>query len=168
MNMPGWMVALLTFPGVVMHELAHKRFCDLFNIPVYKVRYFRFGNPAGYVVHAEPIKYSAIFWISVGPLVINSIIGISFAYFAAIGTWWTPKWFLFIWIAFCAGLYAFPSNHDVGNIADKSKSLARGGNPLYLLSFPFVWLIYLANALRRWGFDIIYSSALIYLGYVLG
>ena len=38
------LTSLLTFPGVVSHEFAHKFFCDLFEIKVRKVCYFRFGG----------------------------------------------------------------------------------------------------------------------------
>jgi len=44
-----WLIALVTFPGIILHEWAHKFFCDRTGVPVYKTCYFRLGNPAGYV-----------------------------------------------------------------------------------------------------------------------
>ena len=41
MIIPGPIIALLTFPGVIVHEFAHKLFCDIFNVPVYYVNYFK-------------------------------------------------------------------------------------------------------------------------------
>lgn len=71
---PGWFVALLTFPGVILHEWAHKSFCDYFRIPVFEVCYFRFGQrESGYVKHGEPKSFSQAFWISTAPLIINSL-----------------------------------------------------------------------------------------------
>ncbi len=150
-----------------MHEIAHKRFCDWFGIPVQKVVYFRFGDPAGYVIHAEPVRYSAVFWIAVGPLIINSIVAVAFAYFASQEIMWGVKWFIFLWMALTLGMCAFPSNHDVQNIAEKSKEMAKRGNPFYLFAYPFVWIIFLANGLRRWGFDLLYAGVLIYFGFYI-
>jgi len=47
---PGPVIAALTFPGVIVHEMAHQLFCRLFRVAVLDVCYFRFGNPAGYVI----------------------------------------------------------------------------------------------------------------------
>lgn len=43
---PGQLIAALTFPGVIVHEMAHQLFCRLFRVAVLDVCYFRFG-PAG-------------------------------------------------------------------------------------------------------------------------
>ena len=44
MIFPGLFVSILTFPGVIVHELAHQLFCYMCNIKVNKVVYFQFGN----------------------------------------------------------------------------------------------------------------------------
>jgi hypothetical protein len=123
MNILGVFTSLITFPGVVVHELAHKKFCDWFGIPVYKVAYFRFGNPAGYVMHAEPIKYSAVFWIAFGPLVINSAFVVALSYLSSLQPLWTVKFFVFLWLAFCAGLYAFQAITMCKTLRRKAKRL---------------------------------------------
>ncbi len=33
------LIALLTFPGIIIHELAHKKFCDWFGVKVIKAVY---------------------------------------------------------------------------------------------------------------------------------
>ena len=54
---PGWLISLVTFPGVVVHEAAHRFFCDVTDTPVYEVSYFRpRGKPAGYVIHGRPVR----------------------------------------------------------------------------------------------------------------
>lgn len=35
MLIPGFLISLVTFPGVMVHELAHLVFCKLTNTPVY-------------------------------------------------------------------------------------------------------------------------------------
>jgi hypothetical protein len=50
MYIPRILVSVLTFPGIIFHELGHQLFCKFTGVRVIKVRYFRFGNPAGYVL----------------------------------------------------------------------------------------------------------------------
>ena len=71
-----WILSLITFPGVVMHEAGHKFFCDWAGVRVLEVCYFRFGNPAGFVVHESPRKFSQSFFISVGPLILGTLFSI--------------------------------------------------------------------------------------------
>ena len=73
--MIGCLLSLLTFPGVIVHELGHLIFCRLFGVPVAKVCLFRFGNPAGYVLHAEPENAVQHLFISFGPFFANTVLG---------------------------------------------------------------------------------------------
>src|SRR5215510_9894376 len=75
MFIPGPIIALLTFPGVLVHELAHQLFCRLFGVAIFDVCYFRFGNPAGYVIHERPTQARQQIWIGVGPFIVNTVIG---------------------------------------------------------------------------------------------
>ena len=45
---PGLLIALATFPGVIVHEAAHMLFCRLRGVAIFKVCFFRVGNPAGH------------------------------------------------------------------------------------------------------------------------
>ena len=47
---PGFLIAIVTFPGVIVHEAAHLFFCRWFKLEVYDVCFFRVGNPSGYVI----------------------------------------------------------------------------------------------------------------------
>src|SRR3989338_6882775 len=71
---PGFVISLLTFPGVIAHEFSHRLFADLAKVPVYKVCYIRLGNPAGYVIHGSVKGLKNAFLISVGPLIINTVL----------------------------------------------------------------------------------------------
>ena len=55
--LPGFLISILTFPGVIVHEAAHAFFCRKFEAPILEVKYFRFGNPAGYVIHGDPENF---------------------------------------------------------------------------------------------------------------
>src|SRR5262245_34082238 len=84
MFIPGPIISLATFPGVIVHEFAHLLFCRLYKVPVFKVVYFQVGNPAGYVMH-EPAdnKWHSIM-ISIGPFIVNTILGALIALPAAL------------------------------------------------------------------------------------
>ena len=165
-------VAIATFPGVVAHEWAHKKFCNWFGGKVYEVSYFNIqslfaikSSPLGYVVHAEPNKFSHTFWISTGPLIINSILAVVFGYVASqLG----HSFFIqttFYWIAISIGVHAFPSNQDAKNVLQRSQiHIANNGSALHFLSYAFFGFVCFANGLRRWWIDFLYAGFLLILG----
>jgi len=162
---PGWLISIFTFPGVVIHEWTHKKFCDWFGIPVHEVKYFRFGNPAGYVLHEEPKTYKQTFWVSVGPLIINSAASLLFSFIASQAISESFLWYLLLWIALSVGMHSFPSDQDMKHVAESSKrKIKEGGSFLYYLAFPFVALIWIANKLRFFWFDLIYAILLVSMG----
>ena len=61
-------------PGVVVHELAHFLFCVLTETKVYEVKIFQFSEVAGYVKHKEVTNIFAAFFVSFGPLFLNTLI----------------------------------------------------------------------------------------------
>ena len=81
---PGPLIALATFPGAIVHALAHQLFCRWFRIPVLNVCYFRVGNPADFVIHEPATKSYQSVLISVGPFLVNTIIGAIVSFPAAI------------------------------------------------------------------------------------
>lgn len=105
---PGWLISTLTFPGVIIHEWAHKKFCEWLSVSVHEIRYFRFGNPVGYVLHEEPKTYKQTFWISVGPLIINSVLAILFSFIASQVIPESFFYYLLFWIAISSGMRLFP------------------------------------------------------------
>lgn len=162
---PGWLISIVTFPGIIIHEWAHKKFCEWLGVPVHEVVYFRFGNPAGYVMHELPKTYKQTFWISVGPLIVNSIGAVIFSFIASqtIPEGWF--WYVLLWIAFSTGMHSFPSDQDMEHVAESSKiSIKEGGSKLHYFAFPFVWLIWIANKLRFFWFDLGYAILLVALG----
>ncbi|KKQ41345.1 MAG: AN1-type Zinc finger protein [Candidatus Magasanikbacteria bacterium GW2011_GWA2_37_8] len=162
---PGWFISIATFPGVIIHEWAHKKFCDWTGVAVHKVIYFRFGNPAGYVMHDKPEKYKQIFWISTGPLIINSVLAIFLGYFTTLTQPESPLYYLIFWVAISLGMHAFPSDHDAKNIFNEGKKIIKnGGSNLHYLAYPFYGLIWIANKLRFIWFDLWYAITLVSLG----
>jgi len=158
---PGQLVAILTFPGVILHEAAHMLFCKVRRVAIFDVCFFRVGNPAGYVVH-EPIEdLVSAFWVGMGPLVVNSALCVAFCLPALIPVRVFEQenllsWF-WIWLGMSIGMHAFPSNHDAQALWAHAKKGARELRPLALLSFPLVVAIVLGNLLSVVWFDAIYA-----------
>lgn len=161
---PGEVIALLTFPGVIVHEAAHMLFCRLRKVAVLDVCFFRFGNPSGYVIHEPTEDFTSVFLISVGPFLLNSLLCLVFCFPALVPV----RIFdhvdilsmILIWLGISIGMHAFPSTQDAQNLWNQAKQAARNFNPLAILSFPLVVLIYVANLLSFFWFDTIYGFAI--------
>lgn len=161
---PGVLISLLTFPGVIVHEAAHMLFCKLRGVAVLDVCFFRVGNPAGYVFHETPDDFLTAFLISVGPLIVNSLlcIAVSAPAFVPVRVFELedPLSYFLLWLGVSIGMHAFPSNQDARILWDHARRAARRMNPLALATFPLVIAIYVANFLSVLWFDYAYGIAL--------
>ena len=140
------MFFFLTFPGVVIHEWAHKFFCQLSGLRVVKVVYFRFGNPSGYVMHEAPRNYIQSFFVAVGPIIFNSLASVVLAYSIILlqpGSYWR---LVFLWLSFSVAAHAFPSEEDLhGASNDGLTSLKQGSSLWPLIGFPLIGIMWLAG-----------------------
>jgi hypothetical protein len=144
---PGAVVAVLTFPGVVLHEMAHKFFCDFYRVPVYNVKYFAISKNAGHVIHEASGNSREKAIISLAPFLINSLVcflllipkifplvmGTSF-----VSTFTFPDIFL-TWVGFSCGVNAIPSKTDLAHIDSN-------------VSWPFIFLKRFAQICNFIGF----------------
>ena len=160
---PGFVIAALTFPGVVVHETAHLWFCKRFRLAVFDVCFFQFGNPSGYVIHERTDNFTAIFFVSMGPLFINSLGCLLFCSAAFLPVWEfevaDPLFYFFCWLGISLGIHAFPSTADLSNIWSLAKPEAVRGNLLAIISFPIIALFHVLNALRVVWADLAYGVA---------
>lgn len=165
---PGPIVATLTFPGIVLHEAAHLFFCKVFKVPVHEVCLFRFGNPAGYVIHERTENFTALFFVSIGPFMLNTVLCVIFCAFA-----WLPAWelrvskglaYFFYWLGLSIGMHAIPSTADLSNLWEMAPVKARQGNLLAILSLPVVAMLYVVNLGRVVWADLGYGIAVGILG----
>lgn len=171
---PGFVVSLLSFPGVISHEYAHKLACEWRNIRVYDVVYFQLGSPAGFVRHQEPERQANAFWITTAPFFVNSLIALNLG--LLIGTFYpdyTPRSgipayiLLFLsWLAVSVGMHAFPSPSDARTLWRLTKRNWRS-SVLGFLSVPVVFVIYVSHFLSYLWLDIIYGLAIVFLGFAL-
>jgi hypothetical protein len=165
---PGFLIAIVTFPGVIVHEAAHMFFCKLRRVAVFDMCFFRIGDPAGYIVHEEIKDFTTAFLVCVGPLFINTLLCmvICFPAFVPVRMLGVehPLSYVLLWLGLSIGMHAFPSNQDAQNLFYHAKKAAKGFNPLAWLSFPLVGLIFLANVLSVFWFDCIYG---VFIGLLL-
>jgi hypothetical protein len=161
---PGFLISLATFPGVIVHEAAHMFFCKIRRVAVFDVCFFRVGNPAGYVIHENIDNFLTAFLVCVGPLLINSLlcVVICFPAFMPIRMFHVehPLSYVLLWLGVSIGMHAFPSTQDAQNLFVYAKKAAQKLNPLALLSFPLVLLIFAANILSVFWADYLYGVAL--------
>lgn len=164
MLIPGQLVSLATFPGVIVHEVAHMWFCKLRGVAVLDVCFFRFGNPAGYVAHEQIKDFNTAFLVSVGPFIVNSLLCmfICFPAFLPMYTFGVaslPSYFL-LWLGISIGMHAFPSFGDGRTLYQHARKAASSGNILAIVSIPLVALIYLANIGNVFWLDYLYGVAI--------
>jgi len=161
MFIPGFVISLLTFPGVIVHEYAHQLFCRLTGVAVIEVCYFRLGNPSGYVKHEIPKKASQNIWIGIGPFFVNTLIGALIAMPAAIQIIKFKDYSnilnLFLaWLGISIAMHSFPSTGDAASIW-KSIWKKETGVLLKLIGTPIVALIYICSIGSFFWLDLLYG-----------
>lgn len=167
MFIPGFVIGWATFPGVVVHEWAHKTVCQQRGISVHEVAYFTFSG-GGYVQHAAVTEFEDQLAVSIAPLLVNTAISAAlWVVLASVGTGGAaglPVDSSYIhlatgWLALSIGWHAIPSTGDARNIYATAKVEWRYSD-LAALSLPLVVLLYVANALSLFWFDAIYALSI--------
>ncbi|SNT18997.1 Putative zincin peptidase [Noviherbaspirillum humi] len=158
---PGKVIAAATFPGVVVHELAHQLFCRLFKVPVFEVCYFQFGDPAGFVVHGEPKKWPHHVLIGAGPFFINSLLGAFLSFPSALrivefNGAASVLDIALMWFGVSIAMHAIPSKSDAKSMW-QSVSGKRASFLAKMIVAPIVGLIYLLAAGSVIWLDAIYG-----------
>lgn len=158
-----YLFMILGAPGVIVHELAHAFFCLLYGIKIYKINLFRFERVAGYVTHSEPRSFMASFFISFGPLLINS--GLAIYLFTKIlppYNFSNPYNLLWLYLGIVIGLHAIPSTGDAESLLrNANHNILR--NPLKILLYPLILVLYILNLLKRIYFSPLFVTFLFYL-----
>jgi hypothetical protein len=158
----GFLVPIVTFPGVIVHELAHQLFCRLARVAVFDVCYFRVGRPAGYVLHEPPRSAHQNILIDIGPFIVNTLLGALVSMPVAYQTWElgveTPMGALSSWLGISIAMHAFPS---VGDANQLWRSVVAGSAPapLKIAVIPLVILIYVGAIASIFWLDLIYGIA---------
>ena len=168
MLIPGNIISAITFPGVIVHEWAHKIFCKKFNVKVLEVKYWSMSGTA-YVRHEEIKSLKAAAFISLAPFIVNTSIAILIGVFAAIlrYTHIDNSWVMFIlgYLAVSIGMHAFPSKTDTQNIVDISKRLEKKG--FYIIAKIFDVFFWIMRVLSFAWLDFVFGILLFYLPHFL-
>ncbi len=160
---PGFVIALFTFPGVIIHEAAHLLFCRITGLAVFDVCFFQLKNPAGYVIHEQTDNFTKTFLVSMGPFFINTFLCILFCTAAFLPVWELKiddylAYFIY-WLGISIGMHAFPSTTDLSHIWKLAPRYVKQGNVLAILSYPIVAILYPLNFLRIIWADLGYGIA---------
>ena len=163
MIIPGFIIALFTFPGVIVHELAHQLFCRWQGVAVLDVKYFRVGIPVGYVLHEPPRTAKQTFLISGGPLILNTALGLLIAGPASVA--WlnfgaaSALDYLLLWLGISIAMHSFPSIQDTKNIW---AVLSNKGTPLWLKlsGYPLSVLFFYGSLGAMVWLDLVYGIAI--------
>jgi hypothetical protein len=162
MIIPGFLISIATFPGVIVHEMAHQLFCRWQRVAVFDVCYFRVGNPAGYVIHEIPPTAFQQLLIGIGPFFVNTILGAVIAFPGAIPALKFESGdlldYFFIWLGVSIAMHSFPSTGDAKGIwqALRSKEVPWITR---LIAAPIVLLIYVGAIGSFIWLDLIYGAA---------
>jgi hypothetical protein len=146
------LLTLFQMPGVVVHELGHKMFCDIFGVRVHKVRYFSFQSPPGFVVHEQPDGFVKTFLITIGPFILNSLVAMLFAIFSLQYSLWLAL------VSISIAMQSFPSKGDAKSLWIETKRHMKR-NLLAVIGYPISGLIMLMNLPRSFWFDLAYGIA---------
>ena len=160
----GLVISIVTFPGIVVHEFANQIFCRLLRIPVFRVVYFRVGNPCGYVEHEasqDPLK---VFLTSTGPFFFFILLGILILTPVAVPVlkfreYADPLNLPLAWLGFSILMHAFPSTGDAGNMVEQILKNKNVGILPRILSAPVIGLIYLGAFGSIFWLDLVYAAA---------
>ncbi len=162
---PGQLISFFTFPGVIVHEIAHKFFCDLCKVPVFEVSYFNTTKTPGYVVHAPVTRLKHSFLIAIGPLIINSVLCMLLTFSAFIPLVALDLegvnfvFYILMWLGISLGMHAFPSPQDAENFKDLTKA-TKANFLIKIFAWLFVFVTSLAHALKAIWFDLLYAIGL--------
>ena len=157
---PGELIALVTFPGIIVHELGHLLLCRLLGVKVHGWCLFRAEKPQGFVIHEKVESVFKNFLITFGPFFVNSLLAIVLAAVHLGVKDAFPLNVFFLWLAFSVGMHAFPSTGDGKNLWDAtiaSLKRLRVWNAVFL---PFVAFIYIGALLSFFWVDLFYAGAL--------
>ena len=163
------LLSWLTFPGVIVHEFAHAWACRKLGIRVEKVRYLRFGNPMGYVLHERPTSARAHILVATAPFFMSSLFALLAGGISCLGlsSALPPDvrdglFCLMLWLGFSSALHAFPSSGDMGALHE-DLSRPEFGFFAKALLLPVIGILGIVSWGRRYYLDVFYALALVAL-----
>lgn len=159
--MVGFLISILTLPGIVIHEFSHEFFCRLMGVKVKKVCYFRFGNPPGYVLHEQSKYFYQAFFITIGPLILGTFLAALSFNLGKTEDDIIRKAILF-WIGFSLASNCMPSSGDAKSLWAQNWSIIKR-NLLAIGWVPFTLFVWIVSVIDSYIFRIFYAILLVYI-----
>ncbi len=153
---------IFSAPGVIVHELNHALWCVMLGVKIYRFVPLRFRDPPGFVEHAEPETFSASLFISLGPLLGNTVVGLFLASFVTSRAL-SGYTLLALWLAVSIARSAPPSDGDVRTLGALWKQYVRR-NWLMVITWPLVAVAWLISLFARPLPSLLYGIAITVLG----
>lgn len=165
MMIPGFIISILTFPGVIVHELAHQCFCRWMKVPVFEVKYFQFSNPSGYVLHERTENPWKTFFISMGPFFVNTILGMLILFPASIEIfkfklYTNPINIVLAWLGISILMHSFPSTGDAKVMVENILKNKEVNLVAKIVTAPFIGLVYVGALGSMIWLDLLYAVAM--------
>jgi hypothetical protein len=168
-NIIGTLIAILTFPGVIIHEVSHRIFCDFTRTPVYEIKYMGISKaPLGYVAHKPNYGLRNNILVFLGPFIFNNLTAIflSMPYGITIGlgagsVYELKDMFLvmfMMWLSFSCAFHSFPSSSDVENLTKYIDGYH--SEFIQLLYFPFRLIFFIHSILSIFLIDALWAFTL--------
>ena len=149
-------ISFLTFPGIIAHEFGHELFCNIVGVRVRKVCYFRWGNPAGYVVHDQSIYFYQAFFIACGPYLSGTILSFLFFVLSMRGNILSMK-IIWLWLGISVAFNCLPSTGDAKTLWQENWNHIRH-NILSVVWLPFTIIVWLLSKLNSFWFGFLYAG----------
>ena len=157
----GYLIKIVTLPGLIIDTIINKWVCDFLNIPIHHINYIPLDPEKPAIIYEIPNSYTKTWALAFFPFLLATALAISVFYIGL--TWGVSIQYFFIWIGVSIGAHAFPE-YSMGDLLWK-QSIAeiKQGNYFAVLGIPFVGLIYGARFLHYLWLDIIYGLLLYFL-----
>jgi len=157
----GKFISILTFPGVIIHELSHEFFCRMLGVRVKKVCYFRLGNPAGYVIHESSNNFYQAFLIAIGPLLAGTFLSMAAFTGGKHQDMFFQKYVL-IWLGVSIAVNCMPSKGDAKSLWLENWFHFKR-NVLAILGLPFTAAVWVVSAVDSIWLRFFYACFLFFI-----
>lgn len=160
-----YIISLVTIPGVIFHELAHQICCRIAKVPVYKVCYYQFDNPSGYVIFEPTDSVRKNLFITLGPFFLNTLCGLLILMPTSIqvfrmGVKSNPILLFLAWLGISILMHAFPSRGDAKVIFHSVIKSKQVHPVIKIIVFPVIILIWAISIGSVFWLDLAYAIAL--------
>lgn len=144
------LLAIFTFPGVMVHEMSHYWMCQLMQVKVYEVKLFTLsqGGCIGYVKHEKIQSLIKCALVAVAPFFFSTSFATLILTTIIVSPMNHQAHTFLTWLGFSIAFWAFPSEIDSESFFESNVKELRYNILTYLL-LPFSITFKIASMLNR-------------------